>query len=243
MVWSAKEAPTIVRTNGTPKSSGFLRSRLLRTDGGRGGKDWDGKTAIARWMRRWWVGRKYEARDYIKIIKVSSSRLSSVLLLLPSTPLAFLTTNDGIGTLPKAATVVPTGMASTVTVVLGSQWGDEGKGKLVDILAAEADICARCAGGNNAGHTIVVNMGPEKVRTKFDFHLLPSGNVSIMHLVFSIFANIISGLVNPGCVGLIGSGLVVHLPSFFSELDKLEAKGDLTDLLVYDIMLIFPFFL
>jgi adenylosuccinate synthase len=64
---------------------------------------------------------------------------------------------------------------STVEVVLGAQWGDEGKGKLVDILAAEADICARCAGGNNAGHTLVVPLGPEKVSTKLDFHLLPSG--------------------------------------------------------------------
>jgi len=62
-----------------------------------------------------------------------------------------------------------------VTVVLGAQWGDEGKGKLVDILAANIDVCARCAGGNNAGHTIVAAVGPEKVRTKFDFHLLPSG--------------------------------------------------------------------
>ncbi|KAF9012856.1 Adenylosuccinate synthetase [Hymenopellis radicata] len=94
-----------------------------------------------------------------------------------------------------------------VTVVLGSQWGDEGKGKLVDILAADADICARSAGGNNAGHTIVVPMGPEKVPTTFAFHLLPSG------------------LVNPKCVGLIGSGVVVHVPSFFAELDALEAQG------------------
>jgi adenylosuccinate synthase len=62
-----------------------------------------------------------------------------------------------------------------VTIVLGSQWGDEGKGKLVDILAAEADICARCAGGNNAGHTIVVPMGPDRIKTTLDFHLLPSG--------------------------------------------------------------------
>jgi adenylosuccinate synthase len=62
----------------------------------------------------------------------------------------------------------------TVTVVLGSQWGDEGKGKLVDILSAQADICARCAGGNNAGHTIVVNM-PGRGKTTFAFHLLPSG--------------------------------------------------------------------
>lgn len=48
-------------------------------------------------------------------------------------------------------------------------------GKLADLLSTEMDVCARCAGGNNAGHTIVVNMGPDKVKTKFDFHMLPSG--------------------------------------------------------------------
>lgn len=69
------------------------------------------------------------------------------------------------------------------------------------------DVCARCAGGNNAGHTIVVHMGPDKVKTKFDFHLLPSG------------------LVNPRCAGFIGSGVVVHVPSFFAELDTLQKKG------------------
>ncbi|KAL9715469.1 Adenylosuccinate synthase [Leucoagaricus gongylophorus] len=95
----------------------------------------------------------------------------------------------------------------SVTVVLGSQWGDEGKGKLVDILSAEVDICARCAGGNNAGHTIVVPVGPEKVLTTFAFHLLPSG------------------LVNPECTGIIGSGVVVHIPSFFAELDALQSQG------------------
>ncbi|KAI0050870.1 Adenylosuccinate synthetase [Auriscalpium vulgare] len=94
-----------------------------------------------------------------------------------------------------------------VTVVLGAQWGDEGKGKLVDILSAEVDICARCAGGNNAGHTIVVPIGPDKVKTTFAFHLLPSG------------------LINPKITGLIGSGVVVHVPSFFAELDTLEAQG------------------
>jgi adenylosuccinate synthase len=94
-----------------------------------------------------------------------------------------------------------------VTIVLGSQWGDEGKGKLVDILSAEMDVCARCAGGNNAGHTIVVPVGPGKIETTFAFHLLPSG------------------LVNPKCVGLIGSGVVVHIPSFFAELDALQAQG------------------
>ncbi|KAI1791751.1 Adenylosuccinate synthetase [Ganoderma leucocontextum] len=95
----------------------------------------------------------------------------------------------------------------SVTVVLGAQWGDEGKGKLVDILSADFDICARCAGGNNAGHTIVVPMGPEKIKKTFAFHLLPSG------------------LVNPTCTGIIGSGVVVHVPSFFAELDALQEQG------------------
>ena len=63
----------------------------------------------------------------------------------------------------------------TVTAVLGAQWGDEGKGKLVDILSADVDICARFAGGNNAGHTIIVPVGPDRVKTTFAFHLLPSG--------------------------------------------------------------------
>jgi hypothetical protein len=62
-----------------------------------------------------------------------------------------------------------------VTAVLGAQWGDEGKGKLVDILSADVDICARFAGGNNAGHTIIVPVGPDRVKTTFAFHLLPSG--------------------------------------------------------------------
>lgn len=89
-----------------------------------------------------------------------------------------------------------------ITVVLGAQWGDEGKGKLVDILAQSATICCRAAGGNNAGHTIVVN------DTTYDFHVLPSG------------------LINPSCkVNLIGAGCVVHVPSFFKELDDLERKG------------------
>ncbi|KAJ8454951.1 hypothetical protein ONZ45_g19105 [Pleurotus djamor] len=66
-------------------------------------------------------------------------------------------------------------IAFPVTVVLGSQWGDEGKGKLVDILAADIDVCARCAGGNNAGHTIVVPMGENQEKKSFAFHLLPSG--------------------------------------------------------------------
>ena len=91
-----------------------------------------------------------------------------------------------------------------VTLVLGSQWGDEGKGKLVDILASSPStgMVCRAAGGNNAGHTIIVN------GVTYDFHILPSG------------------LINPSCkVNLIGTGCVVHIPSFFKELKALEEKG------------------
>ena len=66
---------------------------------------------------------------------------------------------------------------------------------------SSADICARAAGGNNAGHTIVAQ------GHTYDFHILPSG------------------LVNPKCINLIGSGVVVHIPSFFHELRNLEEKG------------------
>ncbi|KKK12508.1 adenylosuccinate synthetase AdB [Aspergillus ochraceoroseus] len=88
-----------------------------------------------------------------------------------------------------------------VTIVLGSQWGDEGKGKITDMLSQQATLCCRAAGGHNAGHTIVHGS------VTYDFHILPSG------------------LVSPACVNLIGAGTVVHVPSFFKELAALEAKG------------------
>ncbi|KAG4304131.1 hypothetical protein PORY_002495 [Pneumocystis oryctolagi] len=84
------------------------------------------------------------------------------------------------------------------------KWGDEGKGKLVDILSEEIDLCARCQGGNNAGHTVVAG---DQI---YDFHILPSG------------------MINPKCLNLIGSGVVIHIPSFFSELEAIEAKGIIT---------------
>ena len=81
--------------------------------------------------------------------------------------------------------------------------GDEGKGKLVDVLLSSGDfkVVARCAGGHNAGHTLVVN------GQSFDFHILPSG------------------LVSPRTTNLIGNGTVVHVPQFFKELGSLQEKG------------------
>ncbi|NXI18507.1 PURA2 synthetase, partial [Irena cyanogastra] len=88
-----------------------------------------------------------------------------------------------------------------VTVVLGAQWGDEGKGKVVDLLAQDADIVCRCQGGNNAGHTVVVDA------VEYDFHLLPSG------------------IINPKVTAFIGNGVVIHLPGLFEEAEKNLKKG------------------
>ena len=87
------------------------------------------------------------------------------------------------------------------TVVVGAQWGDEGKGKIVDVLAADADIVARYQGGANAGHTVDV-AGDE-----FILHQIPSG---ILHS-------------DKRC--LLGNGVVLDLEQFFGELDGLEARG------------------
>ena len=87
------------------------------------------------------------------------------------------------------------------TVVVGTQWGDEGKGKVVDMLTARADLVVRFQGGANAGHTLVVE------GKKFIFHIVPSG------ILYE----------NKKC--LIGNGLVVDPSVFFEEIDKLEKAG------------------
>jgi len=86
-------------------------------------------------------------------------------------------------------------------VVVGAQWGDEGKGKLIDFLSEEADITVRYQGGNNAGHTIVV--GEEK----YVFHLIPS---SILH---------------KGKVCVIGNGVVVDPAALLGEIEELQERG------------------
>jgi adenylosuccinate synthase len=88
-----------------------------------------------------------------------------------------------------------------ITVVLGAQWGDEGKGKVTDLLAAEADVVARFAGGDNAGHTVTV--GPER----FALHLIPSG------------------ILYPRVTCLMGSGMAVNPKTLLAEMDRLEARG------------------
>lgn len=91
---------------------------------------------------------------------------------------------------------------SQVSGVLGSQWGDEGKGKLVDVLAPRFDIVARCQGGANAGHTIYNSEGK-----KFALHLVPSG------------------ILHEGTLCVVGNGAVIHVPGFFGEIDGLQSNG------------------
>lgn len=88
-----------------------------------------------------------------------------------------------------------------VTAVVGAQWGDEGKGRIIDWLAAEADVVVRCQGGANAGHTVVNEWGR-----------------SVLH-------QIPSGIFNPAVECVIGAGGVVNPERFLAERDELRARG------------------
>ena len=90
---------------------------------------------------------------------------------------------------------------SKVDVVLGSFYGDEGKGKIIDYLSQKADFSVRCTGGNNAGHSI------EIAGKKFAFHLIPSG------------------ILNEGTIAVIGNGVVVDPKVLIEEIKNVEANG------------------
>ncbi len=86
-------------------------------------------------------------------------------------------------------------------VIVGAQWGDEGKGKATDLLGSRVDYVVKFNGGNNAGHTVVI--GDEK----YALHLLPSG------------------ILSPGCIPVIGNGVVIDLDVLFQEIDALDERG------------------
>ena len=88
-----------------------------------------------------------------------------------------------------------------LTAVTGINWGDEGKGRVIDLLAEKADIVVRYQGGNNAGHTVVTNTG------KFILNLLPSG------------------IIHPDVVCVLGDGMVVDLEHLASEIQSIREKG------------------
>jgi adenylosuccinate synthase len=92
-------------------------------------------------------------------------------------------------------------MSGTITVVVGTQWGDEGKGKLVDLLSGEADVCMRFQGGGNAGHTVVNASG------EFKLHQVPCG------------------IFNPLCVSIMGTGTVIDAPALLEELEGLARQN------------------
>ncbi|HOV92639.1 MAG TPA: adenylosuccinate synthase [Candidatus Kapabacteria bacterium] len=89
----------------------------------------------------------------------------------------------------------------SVTVILGTQWGDEGKGKIVDLLSDSYDIVARYQGGANAGHTVVIN------GKKFILHLIPSG------------------ILHPNTICVIGNGTVIDPDALINEINTLEQEG------------------
>jgi adenylosuccinate synthase len=88
-----------------------------------------------------------------------------------------------------------------LTVIIGAQWGDEGKGKIVDLLAEESDLVARCQGGPNAGHTVVIG------KETFVLHLVPTG------------------ALRSGKLCVLGSGVVIDPLALFAEVDGLKARG------------------
>ncbi|MBP6281829.1 MAG: adenylosuccinate synthase, partial [Leptotrichiaceae bacterium] len=101
-------------------------------------------------------------------------------------------------------------MKNNTFVVVGTQWGDEGKGKIIDVLSPKADYVVRFQGGNNAGHTVVVN------DEKFILHLLPSG------------------IINSAGKCIIGAGVVVDIEVLLDEIEKLEKRGMNLDKLLID---------
>ena len=88
-----------------------------------------------------------------------------------------------------------------LTSVTGINWGDEGKGRVIDLLANNADIVARYQGGNNAGHTVVTDQG------KFVLNLLPSG------------------ILHPGVTCILGDGMVIDLDHLANEIEQIEKRG------------------
>src|SRR5262252_7048432 len=95
-------------------------------------------------------------------------------------------------------------------VLIGAQWGDEGKGKVTDLLGGRVGYTVRYQGGNNAGHTVVLPDGG-----KFALHLMPSG------------------VLTPGCTPILGNGVVIDPRAILAEIDGLTERGvDVSRLLI-----------
>ena len=104
--------------------------------------------------------------------------------------------------------------SSKITAIVGAQWGDEGKGKITDFFAGESDYVVRFHGGNNAGHTVIVN------GNTFKLHLIPSG------------------IIHGGPMSIIGNGVVVDPKALLDEIRYIKGKGIQPKLMVSDLSLI-----
>ena len=93
----------------------------------------------------------------------------------------------------------------SIFAVIGGQWGDEGKGKVVDLLSAEVDIVARYQGGANAGHTVYIN------NQKIVLHQVPSG------------------VLRKDCICLLGNGMVIDPVELIKEFEDVKSKGSVTE--------------
>ncbi|OQY28260.1 MAG: adenylosuccinate synthase, partial [Anaerolineaceae bacterium 4572_5.1] len=89
----------------------------------------------------------------------------------------------------------------TFNIIVGAQWGDEGKGRVVDLLASEADYVARYSGGDNAGHTVTVG------EQTFKLHLIPSG------------------VIHPHTIGVLGNGMVINPAVLLAEMEQIRGAG------------------
>jgi len=99
---------------------------------------------------------------------------------------------------------------NNITVIIGAQWGDEGKGKITDFFAAQSDYIVRFQGGNNAGHTIILDDRTLKL------HLIPSG------------------VLHPNCKLVIGNGVVIDPEVLINEIDMLKKEDLGVNLLISD---------
>ncbi len=100
--------------------------------------------------------------------------------------------------------------SSKITAIVGAQWGDEGKGKITDFFAGESDYVVRFHGGNNAGHTVIVN------GNTFKLHLIPSG------------------IIYGEPMSIIGNGVVVDPKALLDEIRYIKGKGIQPKLMVSD---------
>lgn len=109
-----------------------------------------------------------------------------------------------------------------VCAIVGGQWGDEGKGKLVDILAGEYDVIVRATGGANAGHTIYRKVKSQMSKVKGDKARHPSEGGDLAKFVFHLVP---SGMFHAGKICVMGNGMVIHFPTLLEEIDVLQKAG------------------